>query len=42
MKLIRHLTPEGPAYAALQPEGSVRAIECDVFGYFRSTERTVK
>ena len=42
MKLIRHLTPEGPAYAALQPDGSVRAIEGDVFGYFRSTERTVK
>lgn len=41
MRLIRHLTPSGPAYAALQPDGSARAIEGDVFGYFRATERSV-
>jgi len=42
MKLIRHHTPDGPAFAALQPDGSARAIEGDVFGYFRATERTVR
>jgi 2-keto-4-pentenoate hydratase/2-oxohepta-3-ene-1,7-dioic acid hydratase in catechol pathway len=41
MKLIRHLTPHGPAYAALQADGSARLIEGDVFGYFRPTERSV-
>ena len=41
MRLLRHFTPDGPAYAALQPDGSLRAIEGDVFGYFRSTERVV-
>ncbi len=42
MKLLRHLTPDGPAYAALQSDGSLRAIEGDVFGYFRPTERIVQ
>ncbi|MBI2512556.1 MAG: fumarylacetoacetate hydrolase family protein [Opitutae bacterium] len=41
MKIIRHLTPAGPAYAALQPDGSARLIEGDVFGYCRPTERSV-
>lgn len=41
MRLVRHLTPTGPAYAALQPDGSARAIEGDVFGDFRATDRTV-
>jgi 2-keto-4-pentenoate hydratase/2-oxohepta-3-ene-1,7-dioic acid hydratase in catechol pathway len=31
MKIIRHLTPAGPAYAALQSDGSVIAIEGDLF-----------
>ncbi len=26
MRLIRHLGPDGPAYASLQPDGSVRAL----------------
>ena len=42
MKLIRHLTPGGPAYAALQPDGSARAIEGDIFGDHRVTANVVK
>ena len=42
MKIIRHLTPGGPAYAALQSDGSARAIEGDLFGEWRVTDRTVK
>jgi 2-keto-4-pentenoate hydratase/2-oxohepta-3-ene-1,7-dioic acid hydratase in catechol pathway len=41
MKLIRHLTPSGPAYAALQPDGSARAIEGDIFGHFHDAGRAV-
>lgn len=41
VKIVRHLTPAGPAYAALQPDGTARLIEGDVFGYFRPTERSV-
>lgn len=41
MRLLRHQTPSGPAYAALQSDQSARAIEGDVFGYFRATERPV-
>ena len=29
MRLIRHLTPSGPAYAALQPDGSARSLADD-------------
>lgn len=29
MRIIRHLTPTGPAYAALHPDGSARAIDGD-------------
>ncbi|MBI2813237.1 MAG: fumarylacetoacetate hydrolase family protein [Opitutae bacterium] len=42
MKLIRHLTPAGPAYAALQPDGSARAVEGDIFGAHRVTDRVVQ
>ncbi|MSU47070.1 MAG: 5-carboxymethyl-2-hydroxymuconate isomerase [Lacunisphaera sp.] len=42
MKIIRHLTPGGPAYAALQPDGSARAIEGDIFGDHRATTNAVK
>ena len=31
MRLIRHLTPDGPAYAALQPDGSLLALAGDPF-----------
>jgi len=41
MKIIRHLTGSGPAYAALQSDGSARAIEGDLFGSYRVTDRTV-
>ena len=41
MKLIRHLTPQGPAYAALQPDGSARAIEGDLLGEWRVTDRVI-
>ncbi len=42
MKLIRHLAPSGPAYAALQPDGSAREIAGDIFGEHRVTDRAVK
>ncbi len=41
MKLLRHLTPSGPAYAALQPDGSARAVDGDVFGAWRVSDRVV-
>jgi 2-keto-4-pentenoate hydratase/2-oxohepta-3-ene-1,7-dioic acid hydratase in catechol pathway len=41
MKIIRHLTPRGPAYAALQADGSAREIAGDIFGDFRVTDRAV-
>ncbi len=42
MKLIRHLTPSGPAYAALQPDGSAREITGDILGAFAITDRVVQ
>lgn len=42
MKIIRHLGPKGPAYAALQPDGSALEIEGDLFGDFRATHRGIK
>ena len=42
MKLIRHLTPSGPAYAALQPDGTACAIEGDLLGDYRVTDKIVK
>ncbi len=41
MKLLRHLSPSGPAYAALQPDGTAREVSGDLFGSFRVTERSV-
>ena len=41
MKIIRHLTPTGPAYAALQPDGSARTITGDLFGSFQLTTQTI-
>lgn len=41
MKLFRHLTPQGPALAALQSDGSARAVAGDLFGTWHVTERTV-
>ncbi len=42
MKIIRHLTPTGPAYAALQSDGSAREITGDLYGDFHVTDRVVK
>jgi 2-keto-4-pentenoate hydratase/2-oxohepta-3-ene-1,7-dioic acid hydratase in catechol pathway len=42
MKIIRHLTPSGPAYASLQHDGTAREITGDLFGSFRATDRVVK
>ena len=41
MKIIRHLTPAGPAYAALQSDGSAREVTGDIYGDFHVTDRTV-
>lgn len=42
MKILRHLTPSGPAYAALQADGSARAVEGDILGNWRVTDQTIK
>jgi len=41
MKLIRHLTPAGPAYAALDGAGNARAVTGDIFGEFKVTDELV-
>jgi 2-keto-4-pentenoate hydratase/2-oxohepta-3-ene-1,7-dioic acid hydratase in catechol pathway len=41
MRIIRHMTPAGPAYAALQADGSAREIAGDLFGSFRQTDKVV-
>lgn len=41
MKIIRHLTPAGPAHAALQPDGTAREITGDLLGAFRVTDHPV-
>ena len=41
MKLIRHLTANGPAWAALQPDNTARAIDGDILGKFHVTDRVV-
>jgi 2-keto-4-pentenoate hydratase/2-oxohepta-3-ene-1,7-dioic acid hydratase in catechol pathway len=41
MRLIRHLSPAGPAYAALQADGSAREIAGDVFGDHRLSDRVI-
>jgi 2-keto-4-pentenoate hydratase/2-oxohepta-3-ene-1,7-dioic acid hydratase in catechol pathway len=42
MKIIRHLTPSGPAYAALQPDGSAHEITGDIFGSHQVSDKAVK
>jgi 2-keto-4-pentenoate hydratase/2-oxohepta-3-ene-1,7-dioic acid hydratase in catechol pathway len=42
MKIIRHLSSSGPAYAALQPDGSAREIAGDIYGEFRVTDRVIR
>jgi 2-keto-4-pentenoate hydratase/2-oxohepta-3-ene-1,7-dioic acid hydratase in catechol pathway len=42
MRLLRHLTPAGPAYAALQPDGTALEVAGDPFaGSHRVTNRVV-
>jgi 2-keto-4-pentenoate hydratase/2-oxohepta-3-ene-1,7-dioic acid hydratase in catechol pathway len=41
VKLIRHLTSRGPAYAALQANGSALAIDGDIFGAWRVSDCVV-
>jgi 2-keto-4-pentenoate hydratase/2-oxohepta-3-ene-1,7-dioic acid hydratase in catechol pathway len=41
MKIIRHLTPSGPSYAALQPDGSAREIIGDLWGAYQVTDQAV-
>ena len=41
MHLIRHRTPNGPAYAALQANGEAHAVEGDILGHYRVTDRLV-
>ena len=41
MKIIRHATSQGPAYAALQPDGSALAIDGDLFGAFHVTSQRI-
>jgi 2-keto-4-pentenoate hydratase/2-oxohepta-3-ene-1,7-dioic acid hydratase in catechol pathway len=42
MKIICHLSSTGPAYAALQADGSAREISGDIFADFRVTDRVVQ
>lgn len=42
MRLLRHLSPAGPAYAALQSDGSARAVEGEILGNWRVADQTVK
>ncbi len=41
MRLLRHLTPSGPAYATLQPDGTAFAIDGDLLGSHQVTTRPV-
>ena len=41
MRLLRHLTPSGPAYAALQPDGSALELTGDLYGALKTTGRVV-
>ena len=41
MKLIRHLSERGPAYAALQPDNTARAIDGDILSAFHVSDRVI-
>ncbi len=41
MRIIRHLTPAGPAYAALQNDNTAREIAGDIYSDFIVTDRVV-
>ncbi len=42
MRLLRHLTSNGPAHAALQPDGTARVITGDILGDWRVTAQVVQ
>ena len=42
MRILRHLSPSGPAYAAVQSDGSAREISGDIYGDFRVTDRVLQ
>lgn len=42
MRIIRHLSSSGPAYAAVQADGTAREISGDIYGDFRVTDRIVQ
>ena len=42
MKIIRHVGPNGPEFAALNPDGTARAIDGDILGNFRVSDRPLK
>jgi 2-keto-4-pentenoate hydratase/2-oxohepta-3-ene-1,7-dioic acid hydratase in catechol pathway len=42
VKLIRHLTQNGPAYASLQPDHMALEIDGDILGDFRVSDRLIK
>jgi 2-keto-4-pentenoate hydratase/2-oxohepta-3-ene-1,7-dioic acid hydratase in catechol pathway len=42
MKIIRHLTGRGPAYAALRGDGTAREITGDIFSDYHVTDKEVK
>ncbi|HEY3756348.1 MAG TPA: fumarylacetoacetate hydrolase family protein [Opitutaceae bacterium] len=41
MRIIRHMTGRGPAYAALSADGSAREITGDIFSEYRLTDKVV-
>jgi 2-keto-4-pentenoate hydratase/2-oxohepta-3-ene-1,7-dioic acid hydratase in catechol pathway len=41
MRIIRHLSPQGPAYAALQSDNTAHEIAGDIFGDFQVTGRMI-
>ncbi len=41
MKIVRHVSPQGPAYAALQPDGSAYEISGNILGSFHVTKNAV-
>lgn len=41
MRIIRHLTPQGPGHAALQADGSAREISGNILGDFTLTDRVI-
>ncbi|HVZ66323.1 MAG TPA: fumarylacetoacetate hydrolase family protein [Lacunisphaera sp.] len=42
MKIIRHQTPAGTVWAALQPDGTARVIAGDILGKYRVTDEVVR